>query len=85
MSHTPGPWDYTKGVVWGVQADQYGDPEQFQIAECYDQDAPLIAAAPESNAACIAFVEAVKTGGKGELNKAYAMAKAAIAKAEGKP
>jgi len=46
---TPGKWYFTGGVIWCVVPDQYGEPSQQKIADCYETDSPaLIAAAPEA-------------------------------------
>ena len=90
---TPGPWDYTDGVVWGVQPDQYGDPEQFKIAECSSTDARLIAAAPDMYESLKEVLRYTKEGGARTISEAMdstawidrikEQINAAIAKAEG--
>jgi len=86
---TPGPWVVQKdgSLLCGeTYRDLSGVSRQKHVARAYmrKNDAHLIAAAPEMYAALSAFSDAIKVGGKDELREALEMARASLAKAEGR-
>lgn len=87
MSHTPGPWSTSpsepgqvivpsRPKAHQVLADVYGDEEQAEI------DALLMAAAPDLLAACERLL---RWASWPHAEEDIAAARAAIAKAKGKP
>ena len=98
VKHTPGPWAVgTDCKVWGSGKPNCYKSEACFVAACgNDQDAALIAAAPELLAACVAalplleeYRQRVFTGRirgdllSGDYEPTQAL-RAAIAKAEGR-
>jgi len=95
---TPGPWEYTGGDVWvdgrelvccGRRQDECcGEPDvragQDLIAQTSEQNAPLIAAAPELAEALQRIVAAIDASEEsiGSLH-CVQLARAALAKAKG--
>jgi hypothetical protein len=88
MTHTPGPWTHEvhqlsegfSGIVYAANGMRVGTDHLSE------DDARLIAASPDLLEACKALVRFVDSHGSEHINRVpFAAARAAIAKAEGKP
>ena len=47
LKSTPGPWEYTDGVVWIATHDDYGEASRSKVCDTSPHNASLIAAAPD--------------------------------------
>jgi len=91
--HTPGPWEWHDDRFWGGKSGLFNDRgEPVCVPNCSndgdtgaawfdemltDDDARLIAAAPDLLAACRAFIESEN---QCDINLSFVIAQAAIAK-----
>lgn len=84
--HTPGPWNY-QALAGKHDFAVYADADGKNLAlVCgfYEANARLIAAAPDLLAACRRLVTGHAENSEAIISQAHAMARAAIAAAEGK-
>jgi len=90
QAHTPGPWHVNSfGQILDKHGDQIADLENSDFPEQEDANAPLIAAAPDLLAALRAVEHAFAVGEPSDgfgsaMETAAKLARAAIAKADGK-
>jgi hypothetical protein len=90
--HTPGPWEVQptsragNGSKWRDIVSMGGEFSPAYVGEALEQDANIIAAAPELMAALIATDAAMREHPCGDCrsDEDIALARAAIAKAEGR-
>lgn len=82
--HTPGPWTLDPGAN-GWSLINNGQDVTAEPFDCSEADARLIAAAPEMLAALRRFLTAEREQSEGIRSQAAAMARVAIAQAEGTP
>ena len=84
--HTPGPWGISEGPEDLPCVGVFDGPDAVDVAYILttEEDARLIAAAPDMHAALSRFTRAMEQGHYPELQGVWSDASAALDKAEGR-